>query len=102
MIYYIADLHLGHEGILKICNRPFDTIKENDRCIIENWNKVVGAKDDIYIVGNFSYKAKKGIEYYLKKLNGMVISEVLIWCMGMYTITKTLKRNRVLKSANGA
>ena len=45
MIYYVSDLHFGHEAILQMCNRPFDTIDEMDERLIENWNKVVHKND---------------------------------------------------------
>ena len=67
--FYIADTHLGHDNIRKLSNRPFDTVEEMDRAIINNWNSVVTDNDDIYILGDFSYKSENPISY-LKKLNG--------------------------------
>ena len=26
MFYFIADPHFGHQNVLKLCNRPFETI----------------------------------------------------------------------------
>ena len=42
MSYYTADLHLGHEAIIRYCNRPFTTIDEMGEAIVNNWNAVVG------------------------------------------------------------
>lgn len=56
MNFYIADLHLGHENILKHCHRPFETVEEMDETIIHNWNSVVGRKDDVYILGDVGWK----------------------------------------------
>lgn len=69
MIYYTADPHLGHDNIRKLCNRPFATVEEMDETIINNWNSKVTDKDDVYILGDFSFKAKDPTEY-LKRLKG--------------------------------
>lgn len=69
MNYYIADTHLGHENILWLSERPFKSIEEMDQTIIDNWNAKVTDKDDVYILGDFSYKGKDPVEY-LKLLNG--------------------------------
>lgn len=69
MNYYIADTHFGHDNIRRLSNRPFDSVEEMDNTIIENWNSKVTDDDDVYILGDFSYKSEDPIEY-LKKLNG--------------------------------
>ena len=69
MNYYIADTHLGHDNIRKLSNRPFNTVEEMDEVIINNWNRRVADNDDIYILGDFSYKGKDPISY-LKPLKG--------------------------------
>lgn len=67
--YYIADIHFGHDNIRKYSRRPFKTVEEMDKTIIENWNNKVSNKDDIYILGDFSYKSKNVI-LYLEALKG--------------------------------
>lgn len=69
MNYYIADTHFGHENILRMSNRPFKTIAEMDKTIIDNWNNRVNDGDDVYILGDFSYKCKDPL-LYLKQLKG--------------------------------
>ena len=69
MNYYIADLHFGHDNIRRLSNRPFRTIEEMDRVLIENWNKVITEKDDVYILGDFSFRCDDPIKY-LKQLKG--------------------------------
>ncbi len=69
MIYFTADLHLGHKNILELCNRPFQTIEEMDQTLIDNWNKKVTNADTVYIVGDLIYKAED-YENYLSKLKG--------------------------------
>lgn len=41
MIYYISDLHLFHDKIIKKYNRPFSSIEEMHDCIIKNWRNTV-------------------------------------------------------------
>lgn len=69
MIFYIADTHFGHDNIRKLSHRPFNSIEEMDNAMIDNWNKRVTEDDDVYILGDFSYKGEDPIEY-LKKLKG--------------------------------
>lgn len=69
MNYYVSDLHLGHSNIIRLSNRPFSTIEEMDKTLIDNWNSVVTNQDDVYILGDISYKSKN-VEHYLKQLNG--------------------------------
>lgn len=70
MIYYISDLHFGHLRCIKMDKRPFSSIEEMDRILIENWNNKVNEEDDVYILGDFSYKSKIDPVEYLKQLKG--------------------------------
>lgn len=71
MNYYISDLHLGHKNVLSFDNRPFGTIEENDKIIINNWNETIGMYDDVYILGDISWhNSTKTIEIF-KQLNGI-------------------------------
>ena len=49
MMYFVSDLHFGHNNVLVYDNRPFKTIEENDQTIITNWNNAVGMDDEIFI-----------------------------------------------------
>ena len=69
MNYYIADMHLGHDNIRRLSNRPFNSVEEMDKTLIDNWNKVITNDDDVYILGDFSYKGGDPVKY-LKQLKG--------------------------------
>lgn len=68
-IFYSADLHLGHYNIIKHSNRPFRSVEEMDKKLIENHNSVVSNDDDVYFIGDLCYKSNDPIKY-LKQLNG--------------------------------
>ena len=70
MIYYTGDLHLGHANVIRLCGRPFQTVEEMDEVLIENWNRRVGAKDSVYILGDLIFRAVQPPEVYLRRLNG--------------------------------
>lgn len=70
MVYFIADMHLGHANILKHCNRPFSSVEEMDETLIENWNSRVTDRDDVWIVGDFAFRTRVSAEIYLKNLKG--------------------------------
>ena len=70
MNYYITDLHFGHKRCIEMDQRPFSSIEEMDETLISNWNHKVNEHDDVYIIGDFSYKAVKKATEYLKQLKG--------------------------------
>ena len=47
----ISDTHFGDERILRYENRPFSSVEEMDKAIIENWNQVVGEEDTVFHLG---------------------------------------------------
>ena len=70
MIYYTADLHLGHENVIRHCGRPFSNADEMDAALICNWNSKVHRNDTVYIVGDFFFRAKRPAGDYLRELKG--------------------------------
>ena len=55
MIWFTSDLHLGHANILRHQpGRPWETIEEMDAGIIANVNALVGACDELYVLGDFT------------------------------------------------
>jgi calcineurin-like phosphoesterase family protein len=54
--FYISDPHFMHAAMLTMQPRPFSTIEEHDETIIENWNSVVGERDLVHVLGDFSMK----------------------------------------------
>lgn len=72
MIYYTSDLHLCHENIINLCERPYSTVDEMNNDIIEKWNRKVKNGDTVYIIGDMFFKQKDSryVSQTLLKLNG--------------------------------
>lgn len=70
MNYFISDLHFGHNNILKYDSRPFQNTDEMDEKIISNWNDTVTDNDDVYILGDVSWKSVPETIEIFKKLKG--------------------------------
>lgn len=69
MIFFTADTHFGHKNILKLCDRPFETIEEMNEKMIGNWNDRVSGMDTVYIVGDMFFRCSDA-EVILKRLKG--------------------------------
>lgn len=70
MLYFTADCHFHHKNVIKYCDRPFRDIEEMDKKLIRNWNEVVTAKDEVYILGDFTFKGLDAVEALLSQLKG--------------------------------
>ncbi len=69
-IWFTADTHFGHHNIIRFTNRPFLSTREMDETLIDNWNKVVGVKDLVYHLGDFSWGNSR---VYREQLNGRIV-----------------------------
>lgn len=56
MIYFTSDLHLNHTAAIRMCERPFESIEEMNRTLIENINARVKKNDTLYILGDVAHK----------------------------------------------
>lgn len=52
IVYFIADLHLGHTNMA--LKRGFRNVEDHDNHIITQWNKVVTNKDSVWILGDIT------------------------------------------------
>lgn len=59
MNYYISDLHLFHEASIRFDNRPFASLDEMHKAIVEHWNHKITNGDTVYILGDISLRGKK-------------------------------------------
>ncbi|RVG70873.1 metallophosphoesterase [Sinorhizobium meliloti] len=75
---FTADLHLGHHGILRHCSatRPYGTVEDMDRAIVERINERVSKDDLLYVVGDFALSGDA--EYVRHLFNAINGRKVLI------------------------
>ena len=101
MIYFTSDLHFGHKNVIKYENRPFEGVGEMNKILIENWNDTVTNKDDVYILGDFSFHGVEATKSIIGKLNGQKylifgnhdhvckkssVKEMFAWTKDYYTL----------------
>lgn len=55
-VLFTADTHFGHGGALGLFRRPFASVPEMDRAMIERWNARVGAGDEVWHLGDFAVR----------------------------------------------
>ena len=70
MNYYISDLHINHNNILKFDNRPFRTVLEMNNALLHNWNNVIKNDDTVYILGDFIWDTEQNWPDIVKSFNG--------------------------------
>lgn len=70
-IHFISDLHAHHPKIIGIHNRP-TTPEDHERWLLEEvYNKYIGKKDQVYLLGDISLGKKTLAENFVSKLNGV-------------------------------
>lgn len=72
-LFFTSDTHFGHENVLKFCSRPYNSIKEHDQKLIENWNSVVGPDDLVCHLGDFGFGGFPFWKDIRDQLNGHII-----------------------------
>lgn len=70
MIYFTADLHFYHDKIISHTNRPFHSVEKMNKALIDNWNRKVSAKDEVYILGDVTMKGPEYATEVLSQLKG--------------------------------
>lgn len=68
--FYISDTHFGHYNIMRFDNRPFSSVEEMDKALIDNWNSVVDTYDTVYILGDFCWLKEDRWIKILRQLKG--------------------------------
>ena len=69
-IFVTADLHLGHENIIRFCNRPFANADEMNEALVERWNAVVKDNDIVFLLGDVALGGAQLYDRYLPQLKG--------------------------------
>ena len=70
-LYFTSDQHFGHPGARSLYRRPFASVPEMDRQMIERWNSVVQPRDEVWHLGDFAVRqSPERIASLLTELNG--------------------------------
>lgn len=51
-LYLISDTHFGHERVIEFCDRPFDSVREMNGLLFNNWNENVSYGDTVLFGGD--------------------------------------------------
>jgi calcineurin-like phosphoesterase family protein len=80
--WFTADTHFGHANIIEYCGRPYKTVEEMDKKLIQNWNSRIKPDDLVIFLGDFCFKNSKGgkdgegrqhnADFYKRQLNGNI------------------------------
>jgi len=71
--FIISDTHFYHEKMIKYEARPFASVEEMNKTMINNWNKVVSKRDIVYHLGDFSFSNFEMIKKIFDQLKGRII-----------------------------
>lgn len=59
--FIVADLHFGHENIIKYESRPFTNVEEMNAQLVELWNATVSKEDLVYVLGDFTLSRRMDV-----------------------------------------
>ena len=68
-IYVTSDWHIGHKAVIEFSNRPFKSVEDMHRVLINNYNSTVGTHDICYFLGDMGMTTGETIKKVIKKLN---------------------------------
>ena len=71
-LWFTADHHFGHTGIIRHCGRPCANVEEMNETLIANWNRVVGPKDTVYHLGDLFLSPSGEARKIRVRLNGNI------------------------------
>lgn len=71
--YFTADWHIGHENVLKFCDRPFRDVHHMHRVLIKRYNSTVRQNDVCWFLGDVGMTNVEQMKKVLDQLNGKKI-----------------------------
>jgi calcineurin-like phosphoesterase family protein len=72
-IWFTSDTHWGHNRIIELCHRPFSSLEEMDKALIDNWNSVVKENDTVFHLGDFAWGSVEQWETIISQLKGQIV-----------------------------
>jgi len=74
--FLISDTHFNHKRILEFDEnrnaRPFRSVEEMDKTLINKWNSVVSKQDTVFHLGDFSFCNFEKSKAIFNRLNGRI------------------------------
>ena len=72
MRWFTSDLHIGHNNILRYCDRPFKDMDEMIAYMIKDWNDKVKPEDTVYLMGDVALNHNRAFGF-IKLVTGTKI-----------------------------
>lgn len=72
-LFFTSDTHFGHKNIIRYSNRPFSSVEEMDRKLIENINAKCPHDAILYHFGDFGFGSEERMAQILDMINCKVI-----------------------------
>jgi calcineurin-like phosphoesterase family protein len=70
-VYFTSDNHFGHAGARNLYRRPFASVEEMDRQMIDRWNSAVEPEDEVWHLGDFAVgQSPERVALLLRTLHG--------------------------------
>ena len=66
-VFFTSDLHLGHDNIIRLAERPFLDVRDMDRELIAAINGRVAPTDTLWVLGDFSFRITVAAAYALRR-----------------------------------
>lgn len=68
--FFTSDEHFGHSNVIAYSNRPFSSIEEMNRVLVQNHNSVVKPGDRVIHCGDFTLNKRNYARSIIEQLNG--------------------------------
>lgn len=68
--FVIADPHLGHENVVRHCERGFDNVRDWNDFFVSRWNETVPRDATTVVIGDFAWRDHAK---WVQALNGKII-----------------------------
>ncbi len=68
--WFISDTHFSHKNIIKYAGRPYTTVEEMNRSLIDNWNQCIAPEDQVFFLGDFGLGDVKHLHSICSQLKG--------------------------------
>ncbi|MCM3387267.1 metallophosphoesterase family protein [Ureibacillus chungkukjangi] len=72
-IYITSDTHFHHSNVLEFEDRPYESLEEMNKGLIDAWNSVVNKTDTVYMLGDFCFGKLENWIDTLNQLRGKII-----------------------------